>query len=291
MSSNGPAKSDQHKQKIAGVFSRSAPTYDQVGPSFFTYFGRRLVELAQIPPGGRVLDVATGKGAVLFPAAEAAGAEGHAIGIDLAEGMVRETDRQIHRLGLLNAEVHQMDAENLQFPDDSFDCVLCGFAIFFFPNPDRILAEFRRILKPKGRLALTTWDNSGDNEQWKWLDELVNKYLPPEEEKKEPAESSTAAKPDLFSQAGIQELLNTKGFKVVHLSSETRDVIYSSEDEWWAAQWSHGGRAVLEEIEEKHGSDGLERYMAAVFEELKRIRQTDGIHDRSRTIYAVAVKP
>jgi hypothetical protein len=47
--------------------------YDRVGPRFFSHFGRRLVALAQIPSGAHVLDVATGRGAVLFPAAECVG--------------------------------------------------------------------------------------------------------------------------------------------------------------------------------------------------------------------------
>ncbi len=66
----------EQKRETAGVFSRGAATYDRVGPAFFSHFGRRLVELAQIPSGARVLDIATGRGAVLFPAAEAVGPQG-----------------------------------------------------------------------------------------------------------------------------------------------------------------------------------------------------------------------
>jgi len=55
------------KHEVAGIFGRAAPTYDRVGPRFFSHFGRRLVTLAQIPGGAKVLDVATGRGAVLFP--------------------------------------------------------------------------------------------------------------------------------------------------------------------------------------------------------------------------------
>lgn len=290
MAKNNSSDPEQRKQEIVGVFSRSSPTYDRVGPRFFTSFGRRLVELAQIPVSAKVLDVATGRGAVLFASAEAIGATGHAVGIDLAEGMVRETTEEIRRLNLLNVEVHQMDAEHLQFPDEFFDCVTCGFAVFFFPDLDRALAEFRRVLKPNARLAITSWDFSVDDEQWKWLDKLIKEYLPPEEEKKESAETKNPTKPDLLSPGGIEGLLNSKGFKTVHLSSESGKFVYSSEDEWWATQWAHGGRSELEKIEEKHGSDGLERFKAAVFNGLKEIKQTDGIHDISQVIYAVAIK-
>jgi ubiquinone/menaquinone biosynthesis C-methylase UbiE len=50
-----------------------------------------------------------------------------------------------------------MDAEELTFPDEVFDFVICGFGIMFFPDQDRSLAQMRRVLKPGGRLALSTW--------------------------------------------------------------------------------------------------------------------------------------
>jgi O-methyltransferase / aklanonic acid methyltransferase len=58
------------KQEVVGVFGRAAPTYDQVGPRPFAHFGRRLVELAELRPTDEVLDVAAGRGAVLFPAVD-----------------------------------------------------------------------------------------------------------------------------------------------------------------------------------------------------------------------------
>lgn len=50
-----------------------------------------------------------------------------------------------------------MDAEHLDFPDATFDRVLCGFGVMFFPNQNRALGEFRRVMKPGGRVAVSTW--------------------------------------------------------------------------------------------------------------------------------------
>ncbi len=52
---------------VARIFTRVAGTYDRTGPAFLSHFGRRLAALAEIEPGMRVLDVATGRGAVVFP--------------------------------------------------------------------------------------------------------------------------------------------------------------------------------------------------------------------------------
>ncbi|MBI3163893.1 MAG: methyltransferase domain-containing protein [Chloroflexi bacterium] len=140
MNNNDSSKTSQRKQQVAGLFDRVATTFDHVGPRFFSHFGRRLVELAHIPNGAHVLDVATGRGAALIPAAESVGTHGHVVGIDLSEIMVQETAKELTRLGFSsNVEARQMDAEHLQFPDESFDYVLCAFGIFFFPQLDRAI--------------------------------------------------------------------------------------------------------------------------------------------------------
>src|SRR5262245_58270894 len=143
------------KDILQGVFTRSASTYERI--RYFPIFGEWLVETAKIPEGAKVLDVACGRGAVLFPAAERVGPSGQVIGIDLAEGMARETQTEIQRRGLKQAKARQMDAEHLTFPDSSFDVVLCGFSLQFFPNLHQALSEFRRVLKSGGHIAVTTW--------------------------------------------------------------------------------------------------------------------------------------
>ena len=104
------------------------------------HFGRRLVDIAAIAPGNRVLDVASGRGAVLFPAAEKAGEFGDAVGVDFAEEMVRLASQEAARLQL-RSRLQVMDAEHLSLPDAAFDQVLCGFGIMFFSSQERALSE------------------------------------------------------------------------------------------------------------------------------------------------------
>jgi ubiquinone/menaquinone biosynthesis C-methylase UbiE len=82
---------DAVKRLRAGVFGRGARDYDRVGTPIFGRLGRRLVELAAVQAGDHVLDVATGRGAVLLAAAELVGERGRVIGVDLAEEMVALT--------------------------------------------------------------------------------------------------------------------------------------------------------------------------------------------------------
>ncbi len=288
MASN-QSTADQEKQRIAGLFGRAAPTYDRVGPQFFSDLGRRLVAFAEIPDGAHVLDVATGRGALLFPAAEAVGPSGHVTGIDLSEAMVQQTTQELRWLKLENADVRQMDAEDLRFPDASFDFVLCGFAIFFFPQLDRGLAEMRRVLKPNGHIAVATWNRIGGG-QWKWFDDLVDAYLPPEGDAKQTSEPELPS-PDFSTPEGLTAICSSAGFLDVRIARSSTETVYGSEHEWWSSLWSHGSRATLERLEQALGSDGLERFRMAAFEKLRAIRHADGIHILWNALFGLATKP
>ena len=289
MIENEPDEATQRKQRIGGMFDRAAPTYDLVGPRFFSHFGEELVRFAQMPNGARVLDLATGRGAVLFPAARTVGLSGHVIGTDISEPMVNATRQEIRRLKLKNINIEQMDAESLKFPDESFDYVLCGFALFFFPHLERALSEMRRVLRPDGLLAVSTWEEY-DDEQWRWFDELVKTFLPPEEQT--PSDpTSRPPPPRLDTPESMGVVLTAAGFVDVECKSEQYEAIYRSEEEWWETQWSHGGRLLLERIESTSGVEGLERFRKAVFEGLAAMMQADGIHAYWPALFTKAKKP
>ncbi len=285
---NSPEK-EQRKQRFIEIFDHAAPTYDHSGPSFFAHFGEGLVTFAGVNEGDRVLDIATGRGAVLFPAGRAVGKGGHVTGTDLSGKMVDETSTEVKRLGMENVSIQLMDAENLRFTDGSFEVVLCGFAIFFFPRLETAMAEMRRVLKPGGCLAVTTWEKYED-ERWKWFDELVDKYLPAEEEKVPPP-GPQSQQTDFASTEGVRTILQNAGFIDISSLVERYEAIYPDEEAWWQSQWSHGGRALLEDIESKCGADGLERFRVEVFEGMKAVKAVDGIHTMWPAIFARGSKP
>jgi ubiquinone/menaquinone biosynthesis C-methylase UbiE len=194
----------------------------------------------------RVLDVACGRGAVLFPAARAVGPAGHITGIDLADGMVAETNADIQRLGVANASARVMDAERLAFDDATFDAVLCGFALFFLPDGgSAALREFRRILCPSGALALSTWAaerTPAEATRWTWFDDLVKRYTP----------TTIAEEPSLVrpfdTPDQLMSRLTAADFAAIAIQTETITFPYASADEWWQAGWSHYFRRRLEAL-------------------------------------------
>lgn len=275
-------KERKTKEDVAGLFNRVASTYDRIGPRLFSHFGRRLVELAQIHDGANVLDVAAGRGAVLFPAAEQVGPHGQVVGIDLSAEMVHETAAEIETSGLKNASMRQMDAEQLVFPDASFDFVLCGLSIFFFPQPQRALDEFYRVLRPSGRVGVTAF--AKDSEAFSWFREILRSYPSTDFQNGKGQETAT---PAFDTPAELEESLSNAGFESIKVVKEGVDFAYRNEEELWLWFWSVATRLRLEQMD----SSTLERFKADVFQKVQVFKRSDGIHlPQRRVLFALGTK-
>ncbi len=117
----------------------------------------RLIQLTALRPGERVLDVATGVGEPALRAAAIVGAEGRVVGTDIAPEMLQIARERAEESGLDNVEFLEMDAEDLDFPQSSFDVVLCRFGLMFLSDVERALRGVRRVLVPGGRFAASVW--------------------------------------------------------------------------------------------------------------------------------------
>jgi len=116
-----------------------------------------LVELAALKPGDRVLDVATGIGEPAVTAARKVGPTGKVVATDQAPLMLAIARERAAELGLTNLEFREMDAEALDFPEQSFDAVLCRWGLMFLPDLTGALKRMHRLLKPGRRLAAAVW--------------------------------------------------------------------------------------------------------------------------------------
>jgi len=126
-------------------------SYDIVfGPVFHP--GRKeAVRIANDRPGQRILEVGVGTGLSL-PHFRA---DSRVTGIDVSEEMLAKARRRAERRRLSHVEgLHLMDAENLDFPDNSFDAVLALYVASVVPNPTRFAAEMRRVCIPGGTIVV-----------------------------------------------------------------------------------------------------------------------------------------
>ena len=123
---------------MTAVFNRVARGYDDPALRFFPFGADRLIVRLDPDREAKILDVATGTGAVALAAAQAVGAEGRVMAIDLAEGMLDRLQEKIVKFGIRNIDRHVMDAATLEFRRDYFDFVVCSFGIFFCPIWSRV---------------------------------------------------------------------------------------------------------------------------------------------------------
>jgi SAM-dependent methyltransferase len=167
-----------------------------------------------------------------------------------------------------------MDAEDLQFPQSTFDVVLCGFGLFFFPHLQAALAEFSRVLKPDGCLVVSTW--SGPDPRWNWHDDLLNKY-----------QATVNLRTEMLDRPdSLRRALGEAGFSDVQIATQEVDWVLPDADAWWTAQWSISARAGLETL----APSALERLKSEVFGKIEMLRQPDGFHYRLQAHFARATK-
>lgn len=276
MSEELPSK----KQETKAFFGELAAPGFGLDAAFFTAIGQRLTEFAYIPPQGQVLDMAAGTGANLFPAAEKVGKDGRVIGIDLAEAMVKGTTAEIIDRGLHNVEMRQMDAEKLDFPDASFDRVLCGFALFFFPQLDRTLFEVSRVLKPGGVFVASTFAAQGY--PWSWYETLLKAYkLSSRVDRLVGLVTEPLERPK-----DIEEALKRTGFVHIHIETEEYDDRFEDEEAWWQRLWSSADEDLLRRLNQER----LQRFRRDAFEQLQSLKGKDGIHGRYKVLLASGTK-
>jgi enediyne biosynthesis protein CalE5 len=117
----------------------------------------RMVELAGVEPGSRVLDVAAGYGEPSLSAARAAGPEGTVVATDISAEMLGYGRERAREEGLENIEFQESDAAGLDFPAESFDAALSRFGIIFEPDAEGAAGRIRGFLKPGSRMAIASW--------------------------------------------------------------------------------------------------------------------------------------
>jgi enediyne biosynthesis protein CalE5 len=117
----------------------------------------RLVEMAGIKPGDRVLDVAAGYGEPSLTAARKAGPEGSIVATDISAEMLEFGRERAAEAGLENVEFVQSDAISLDYPADSFDAAVSRWGIIFEPDGEGAAAKVHGFLRPGGRFAISSW--------------------------------------------------------------------------------------------------------------------------------------
>lgn len=184
--------------------------------------------VARLDPKVReiVLDLATGPGEPAMSIARMVGPEGHVTGIDLSEKMVDLATRVARERRIPNATFRVMDAEQLDFPGDTFDLVTSRFGFQIFTNPEGVAKEARRVLKPKGRIGLTVWSTAEKAQ-------AINAVVGPMLEFAEPDETGYLPTPfELGAPGEMSKLLRDAGFLDPKEEPKSHTMHFKDEDDY-----------------------------------------------------------
>jgi ubiquinone/menaquinone biosynthesis C-methylase UbiE len=258
---------DDRKRRLAALFTLISGDYDQGGVDFFSTFGAALVEFAGMQRGERVLDVGCGRGAVTFPAAEAVGESGHVEAIDIAPGMVERLASDIASRGVANVHVRVGDAEAPGVGDDSVDVVLASLVLFFLPELEAALRAYRSALRPRGRLAFTTFGETSP--AWLAMEARIASFLPDGHPLKE--QGGRPQTGPLASEQGIRRVLAEAGYADASVEEREYPVRYATGADF--VRWTHatGLRAIWDAIPVERRLEA-ETEVAAMAEELRSER-------------------
>src|SRR5438477_7769208 len=149
-------------------WERVANKYDSTWSSSTRQFIPQLLDAAAVSGKMSILDVGCGPGYVSIAAVERGATP---VGLDFSAEMIGIAKKMSPQI-----ELRQGDAQNLPFPDASFDRVVANFALLHLAHPGRAMGEAARVLKPGGRVACTTWAKISENPFVKIVDDAIQAH-------------------------------------------------------------------------------------------------------------------
>lgn len=207
------------------AFAGSVPlNYDQyLGPVLFEPYAIDIAGRINAASYSNVLEIACGTGRVTRHLVAALPADGKIIASDLNEDMIN-----VARHSVKDARVKWMvaDAQDLPFPDENFDHIICQFGVMFFPDKARAFAEAHRVLAPGGRFVFNVWDSMENNPRSAVIRTVLEELLGDE------APDFLSKGPYSFYDTNqVFSLLQQAGFKKIQLELVQKITYYATADD------------------------------------------------------------
>lgn len=217
---------------VAALFDRIADAYDNVGFPFFGPIADALVAELAPTPGQDAADLGCGRGEVARLLADAVAPGGSVVALDISPAMV---DHARAALAGTGARVEVGDASDPPLPPGSFDIVAASLVLFFLPEPRDALARWVRLLRPGGRLGVTTF--GAQSPVWRGLDGLLRPWMPPLDPR------TTGPDSPFASDAGLERALTDAGAAGVTTTTLRVELAFRGVLDWERFTRSVGQRA------------------------------------------------
>jgi ubiquinone/menaquinone biosynthesis C-methylase UbiE len=266
---------DAYREQSRDTWGKMAPGWEDRRAWMMDITGlvnERIVDKVDPQPGQTILDIAAGTGDMGLLAAQRVGDEGRVLSTDFAPEMVDVARRNGESRGLTNVEYRVLDAERMDFDDDSVDGVGCRWGYMLMADPAAALSETRRVLKDGGRLGFAVW-NTPDRNPWAAVPGMTLVqlgHMPPPE----------PGAPGIFALGDpdrTRELVTGAGFGEPELEDVTFDFHYADDDDLWDAIVRLAGP--LARVVNALPEDEQRATREAIVEAQAQFRNEDGSYD------------
>ena len=157
---------EQYKRTTYEQWQEAAEAWNRWGPTIRSWLGpatERMLDLARVGPGDRVLDVAAGAGDQTLTIAERVGPKGHVLATDISPAILEYAAGAARTRGMSQVATRVVDGENLELGDERFDVVVSRVGLIYFPDQERALRGMHRALLPGGRVAAIVYGAAENN--------------------------------------------------------------------------------------------------------------------------------
>lgn len=271
-------KSENYKQFIQNGFDTVARGYDHPSLFFFPETAKRIVGHLNLRPHYKLLDVCTGTGVVALTAAEKL-TEGEVTGIDLSTGMLQQARDKAKDRKLKNTCFEQMDMEDIEFPDESFDIATSSFGLFFLEDMTKGLQSISNTVKPGGQVVISSFTGEAFSPM---ADVFIKHYeatgreVPPLSWRR------------LSTNKLIEEQFKAVGITKVEIHHEPLGYQMTSAQMWWDVVWNAGWRSLLNQLSE----DEQKVFKKGHMDEIEKLieNEDEGVWFNTEVLIAVGEK-
>ncbi|MGZ5189505.1 MAG: class I SAM-dependent methyltransferase [Flavisolibacter sp.] len=156
----------KYKNTTRDQWQSAAEAWYKWSPTLNKWLGKatdKMIEMAGISKGHRVLDIAAGAGEQSITIAKKIGSSGYVLATDISTNILEYAKEMAEQNGLNNIDTQVMDGENLTVEDESFDAVISRVGLIYFPDQQKALKEMLRVLKPGGKIAAIVYSTPDKN--------------------------------------------------------------------------------------------------------------------------------
>ncbi len=268
---------DQDRKKmIQNGFDSVAQGYDHPALSFFPETAKRMAGFLDLQPQQQLLDVCTGTGVVALTAAEIL-TQGRVTAIDLSSGMLRQAENKAKAKKLNNIEFLQMDLDELDFAEESFDIACSSFGLFFLEDMSKGLKNIASVVKPGGKIGISSFSGDAFSPM---ADIFIEQYEATG--RKVPALSWKR----LATRELIEAEFNAVGITDVSIHQVPLGYTMTNAQMWWDVVWNAGWRALLNQLSEDEQQEFKQQHVR----EISQLIGDKGIWFNTEVLIAIGEK-